>query len=117
MNAFGEIAENELQSIPEHYERITVDKYVIMPNHIHAVIVIGCDGTQRSSPSPTLSTVIGGYKSGVARKIHESCPELAVWQKSFYDSIIRNDKAYQEIIRYIDDNPIKWQSDELYPAR
>ena len=114
MNALGRLAEKELQSIPEHYDGVAVDKYVIMPNHIHAVITIGCDNAERSRPFPTLSTVVGLYKSGTARKIHKMSPELEVLQKSFYDTIIRNDKAYLEIWEYIDENPIKWQSDELY---
>ena len=114
LNEFGRLAEKELQGISAHYDGIEVEKYVIMPNHIHAVIVIGCDGAERSRPFPTLSTVVGQYKSGVARKIHARCPELEVWQKSFYDSIIRNDNAHMEIWKYIDENQIKWQLDGLF---
>ena len=106
-NEFGRIAEKELQELSEHYDGVRVEKYVIMPDHIHAIIVIGCDDAERSRPFPTLSTVVGLYKSGVSRKIHEKCPELEVWQKSFYDSIIRDDKDYMEIWKYIDGNPCK----------
>ena len=118
LNALGTLAEKELQSIADHYEGIAVDKYAIMPNHIHAVIVIGCDGTERASPFPTLSTVVGGYKSGVTRKAHEICPKIEMWQTSFYDSIIKNDHAYREIWKYIDENPVKWEADEFFvPTR
>ena len=76
-----------------------------------------CDiQTERSRPFPTLSTVVGLYKSGTARKIHEKYPGMEVWQKSFYDTIIRDEKAYSEIWQYIDENPLKWQIDENYVA-
>ena len=116
LNELGKIAENELQSISERFDGVRVAKYVVMPNHIHAVIIIGCDGAERSKPYPTLSTVVGSFKSGTARKIHEICPDIDVWQKSFYDTIIRNGKAGSEICKYIDENPLKWQLDENYVA-
>ena len=116
LNTLGKLVESELLGISEHYDGIAIDKYVVMPNHVHAIIIIGCDGVERASPFPTLSTVVGEYKSGVTRIIHEKYPGLEVWQKSFFDSIIRNDKAYLEICKYIDENPIKWQFDELFDA-
>lgn len=83
-----------------------------MPNHIHAIIIIGCNGTEteRSRPFPTLSTIIGLYKSGVSKKIHKASPNLKIWQKSFYDKIIRNQKGYEEVCRYIIENPLKYKN-------
>ncbi len=79
-----------------------------MPNHIHAIILIdkSIKVAERSSPFPTLSTVIGLYKSGISRK-----SGVSLWQKSFYEHIIRNQKAYDEIWQYIDTNPLKWELD------
>ena len=119
LNNIGNIADAELQKITEHFPRVKVDKYVVMPNHIHAIIVIGCDDTivgngLDRSKIPTLSEIIGLYKSGVSRQVHKSYPDLKVWQKSFYDHIIRNEKEYLEIWKYIDENPIRWQDDEYY---
>lgn len=106
---YGRIAKEHLLNIEKHYEGVFIDRYVIMPNHIHAIVVIGCDPeTERSRPFPTLDTVLGLYKSGVSREIHKISPEIKVWQKSYFDEIIRNKDAYQEICRYIDENPIKW---------
>ncbi len=108
LNNYGLIAEKELKNIHKHFEGVWVDKYVIMPNHIHAVIVIGCNGVEeRSRPFPTLSTVVGLYKSGVSRQIHKESPNIVVWQKSFYDEIIRNENAYLEVLQYIEENPLK----------
>lgn len=98
INKLGSIAEKELLDIKNHFENVIVDKYVIMPNHIHAIVVI------EDGEAPTLSSVIGSYKSAVSKKIHEIIPEIAVWQKSFYDHIIRNDREYAQICKYIEEN-------------
>ena len=95
-----------------HFVGIRMDKYVIMPDHIHAIIIIGCnDALERSSQFPTLSTVIGLYKSGVSKRIHEIKPDIKIWQKSFNDRIIRNEKGYLEVLKYIDENPLKYEQD------
>ena len=84
-----------------------------MPNHIHAIISIGCNGVvERSRPFPTLSTVVGLYKSGVSKRIHDMDSQIKVWQKSYYDHVIRGNDDYVEICRYIDENPLKWDLDE-----
>jgi len=54
------------------------------------------------------------YKSGVSKRIHQTKPDVSIWQKSFYDRIIRNKKGYYEVWKYIDENPMKWPEDELY---
>ncbi|MBQ5329104.1 MAG: transposase [Oscillospiraceae bacterium] len=107
LNCFGKIAEQKLLEIEQHYENVFVDKYVIMPNHIHAIIILKKLKTERSRPFPTLSEVVGLYKSGVTKEIHKIESELKIWQKSFNDVIIRNEKAYNEICKYIYDNPLK----------
>ena len=114
LNDLGKIAENDLLDIVNHHKGVKIDKYVIMPNHIHEIIVIGCDPASGTSKFSSLETVIGLYKSGVSRKIHGVAPKLNVWQKSYYEHIIRNDHDYGEIWKYIEYNPIKWQEDELY---
>ena len=90
------------------YENVRISKYVIMPNHIHAIIVIEACSAERSKPFPTLSTIVGLYKSGVARHIHKNEPNIKVWQKSFYDHGIRNQQDYDEIWQYIENNPLKY---------
>ncbi len=109
LNEYGKIAERDLLSIPKHFEGIKINQYVIMPNHIHAIIVIGCDGniTERSRPFPTLPTIMGLYKSGVSRQIHEYDKSVKVWQKSYYDEIISADPQYLNIWQYIESNPFK----------
>lgn len=103
LNIYGKIAEEGFLKISEHFENVYIDKFVIMPNHVHAIVVV--------EKSTNLTTVIGQYKSFVTRKIHEHQPNLVVWQRSFHDHIIRNKKSYEKIWNYIDTNPMKWSED------
>lgn len=105
----GTIAEEHLLAIPMHFPNVQIQKYVIMPNHVHAIIAMEPASTGRSRPSPTLSMVVGLYKSGVSRAVG-----YPVWQKSFYDHVIRNEADYRMICQYIENNPLKWELDELY---
>ena len=115
LNIFGKIAQQELINIPSHFKGVTIDQFVIMPNHIHAIIIIGRNKeTEWSRPFPTLPTIVGLYKSGISKKIHEIRPGIEVWQKSFYDEIIRNEQSYREIWEYIGGNPLQWQLDKYY---
>ena len=61
------------------------------------------------NPAPTLSSVIGQYKAGVSRQLG-----FPIWQKSFYDHVIRNETDYQMIWQYIENNPLKWELDRFY---
>ena len=74
LNSYGQIAEAELLNLPVHYEGIRIDKYIVMPDHVHAIIMIGCnERAERSRPFPTLSTVVGLYKSGVSKRSDAFC--------------------------------------------
>jgi len=122
LSKLGIIARNDLVLIPKHFNGVQIDKYVIMPNHIHLVLVLDRDYAsdtikERSRPFPTVSTIIGLYKSGVSSKIHCEQPDLIVWQKSFYDRIIRNESEYYRVLDYIDQNPIRWAEDKYFPQK
>ena len=110
LNAAGAIAQSELVAISRHFSKAIVDKYVIMPNRIHAIITL----EQSSDKSVSLSAIVGLYKSGVSKRVHKIMPNASVWQRSFYDRVIRNEKGYIEAWRYIDENPLKWCEDEYY---
>ena len=82
----GEIAKNELTKISSHFDDVSIDKYVIMPNHVHCIVIIGCSETERSRPFPTtLSTVIGLYKSGVSRIMRQIYP--VKWENDCYYTV------------------------------
>jgi REP element-mobilizing transposase RayT len=105
----GTTIEMAIHAISEHYPHIQVDHYCIMPNHIHMLLRIAPDESGRMLSAPTLSTVIAQMKRWSSKQIGGS-----LWQKAFHDRIIRNEKAYMEAWQYIDQNPQKWQEDELY---
>ena len=110
-----EVAEQELLTLAEHYSNVRVAKCVIMPNHIHAIVVIDAQSeTGGSRPAPTLAQVVGLYKSGVSRRIRQKAPNKIIWQRSYYDRVIRNETEYLNTWKYIDENPLKWVDDELY---
>lgn len=109
LNKMGIIAETCMQEISQHFGGCKVDKFVIMPNHIHAILVI-----DEMGESP-ITTIIGQYKASVSKLIHKENPDLQVWQRSFHDHVIRSQKRYEEIWSYIDTNPLRWTEDCFYP--
>ncbi len=102
----GKIAKQELLAMEARFPGVKIDKYVIMPNHIHAIIAIK-HGTAGASPCPTLSDIVCAFKSITTRKSGTG----KLFQDSFHDHIIRGEADYQEIWNYIDTNPDKWRTD------
>ena len=106
LNSLGTIAQQLMQEIPVHFPNVKVDKFVIMPNHIHAILIL--DG------QTNLSTVIGQYKAAVTKQYRAFRPDQKIWQTSFHDHVIRNQEDYERIWAYIDTNPVRWMDDCFY---
>ena len=111
---YGKCVEKCLNKINAVFSAVQLDKYVIMPNHIHAILVIEQNPAARMYACPTLGTVVGNYKAAVSREIHQIDPNQIVWQSRYYDHVIRNQQDYDAVWRYIDENPAKWESDEYF---
>ena len=109
-SAIGKIIEKDILKIEKIYPCIFVDSYVIMPNHIHLILTI--DTIRRPMVAPTIATVIKQFKGVVSKEVG-----MSVWQKGFYDHIIRDDEDYNTKAQYIDTNPLTWERDELYTER
>lgn len=103
LSKIGAVVETAILQIPEHYSMISVDKYCVMPDHIHMILSINTDEDGRQIAAPTVSTVIGHMKRWVSMQIGQS-----MWQKSFYDHGIINQQDYNEIWEYIENNPLKY---------
>lgn len=90
-----------------------VDKYIIMPNHIHLIVKFTGDDRHGSL---SLQDIIHKLKSFTTHKYNTMLDEKGVhlWQRSYHEHIIRNETAYQKIWQYIDTNPAKWEDDEYY---
>lgn len=110
LSKIGIVIENEIYKLNTVYENIKVDKYQIMPNHIHLIIFIYEDSNGRTQFAPTISRIIKQFKCSITKQIG-----FSIWQKSFYDRVIRNEKEYQSVWNYIHNNPLKYL--EVYPCR
>ncbi len=106
----GKILDYSINEIKNHYENVSVLKYCIMPDHVHLIISIMneilSENNGRMISAPTVSTIIGSLKRFVSKETG-----ISLWQKSFHDHIIRNEKEFLEICAYIDNNPINWVND------
>ena len=109
LSNLGTIVQRSIEDIPKYYSVISVDHYVIMPNHVHLLLQIHSDSNGRSMIAPTISTVVRLMKGTVSKQAG-----FAIWQKGFYDHVIRNDNDYRDIWNYIEGNPGKLAEDKLY---
>ena len=110
LSKIGQKIENCILKIEEIYPCVFVDNYIIMPNHIHLILTI--DTRRRPMVAPTISTIIKQFKGAVSKEIGAS-----IWQKGYYDHIIRDDDDYSTKSQYINTNPFTWERDELFTER
>ena len=108
LSAYGWIVNDAISKIPGHYPAVSVDKYVVMPNHIHIILRIHTSGC--GVRAPTTATVVNQMKGWVTKQVGAS-----IWQKSYHDHVIRDDEDYRELWTYVDNNPFKWEMDRFYP--
>ncbi len=122
LTEYGKIVDNVIHHIPDHYHAY-VDHYVIMPNHIHLIIVItDTEDARAIRESPlrgrsVISKMIGYIKMNASKEIHHRLGNTLVWQRGFYDHIIRDRNDYEQITKYIYENPMRWYYDELYAEK
>ena len=136
---FGKIAEEQLLLLEKRYPCLTVEQYSIMPNHIHAILILANEAAGASprptimdivcahkslttreneaagaSPRPTIMDIVCAYKSLTTRECKKNGFDGKLFQTSFYEHIIRGQEDYDEIAKYIYENPMQWYCDELY---
>lgn len=118
LSRIGKIANECWRDIPNHFPNVKLDEYVVMPNHVHGVVVIGgFAGTAdlrslRDRTKMLLPKIIHGFKSSVTRILHKIDGEIPfAWQKSYFDHIIQTDEALDNIREYIRLNPLNWEND------
>ena len=100
----GRIVNDVIQSIND-LTGAHMDQYVVMPNHVHMIVFLNADDGQRTH----LSDIVRYIKSSVTRQIGRP-----IWQKSYYDHVIRDEQDYCRIREYIENNPGKWKEDRYY---
>jgi len=144
LNEFGKIADECWLAIPDHFDHVELGAYVIMPNHVHGIIIINDNrrgaiyrapavdsvGVMHASPqqassqqpspqrgliSGSLGAIVGSFKSAVSRRIGRAFDITGIWQRNFHDRIIRNEGELERIWRYIETNPSNWADDNENP--
>ena len=132
LSPIGEIVDRNWRTLPERFPMVSLDEYVIMPNHLHGIVVINeqdqsghCVAVKRvgARPTPTLGAVVGGFKSmsihDVLAYIEENGLDMIgkIWQRNYFERIIRNERDLDNIRTYIRNNPGNWERDDENPAR
>ena len=136
----GKIANECWVAIPKHFKNVVLHEHIIMPNHVHGIIEIApldADAYQQSSididivknarvnidsplqntfksPSKTIGSIIRGYKIGVTKWFHSNTEIDIIWQRNYYEHIIRNGESYLKISDYIINNPKNWKDDKFF---
>ena len=143
LNDSGRTAQQCWLDIPNHYPNVVLHEYVIMPNHVHGIVQIvddggygecrgvckgECKGEIFFAPtvdptdeqmvirgtSRTIGSMLRGFKIGVTKWMRQNTNVQNIWQRNYYEHIIRNEQSYQNIAEYIEGNPAKWKDDKFY---
>ena len=114
----GNLVECETKKLSERFLNVTIDKYVIMPNHVHIIIFLEQSQNERQeqSPCPTIGDIMCAYKS-ITTKLCNRADNITgrrIWQFRYHDHIIRDEEDYLMKWNYIDTNPARWAEDKYY---
>ncbi len=137
LNEAGRIAEKCWHEIPSHFPHVRLDTFIIMPNHIHAIVILAeqpVDGTdvgaknfsplrphatavrRSSGTSQTIGSIVRGFKIGVTKWMRQHTDVYNVWQRNYWEHIVRDEQELHRMRRYIIDNPAKWATDRENPV-
>lgn len=111
LTSIGEAIEESLNKLSEIFNGIQIDEYIIMPNHIHFIVIL-----EGGNGNPPLQDVVGRMKSFTTNQYNKlkGTKYLTLWQRNYYEHVIRNNKELLEIREYIVNNPVKWKLDKYY---
>jgi putative transposase len=128
LNESGKIVKEFWFEIPQHFPNVLVDEFVVMPNHIHGIIFIeDCRGGvnppkqrgEQTSPlrKRTLGQIVAFFKYRTTKLVIQNCrmSESRIWQRNFYEHVIRNEDDLKNIREYVINNPLKWELDNENP--
>jgi REP element-mobilizing transposase RayT len=125
LNDAGNIANECWLEIPNHFPNSILHEHIVMPNHVHGIIELtGTVGVQNFESQQrnefqkiiplSIGSIIRGFKIGVTKWFRSNTDIETVWQRNFYEHIIRNEQSYHTISHYIINNPAKWNNDKFY---
>jgi REP element-mobilizing transposase RayT len=116
----GRIVEEEWLSTEKLRAEVKLDAYVVMPNHLHGIVLIEApSGDSNPSGRQSLTRIVNGFKAAVTRRISAliGLQGTSVWQRSFHDHVIRDERSLERIREYVAGNPMGWETDEENPRR
>lgn len=128
LNDAGKFVNDCWLKIPDHFLQAILHKHIIMPNHVHGIIELTNENDNNQmndnnranidsplrSPSKTIGSVVRGFKIGVTKWFRQNTDIEMVWQRNYYEHIIRDEQSFQRISDYIIRNPAKWVEDKFY---
>jgi len=122
LNKRGAIVQQEWIKSFNLRKELTMDEYVIMPNHFHGIVFIAHPTLRRSSPLPrtighgnaTLGSLVAGFKSAVTKRIKAFDAISCIWQRNYHEHIIRHSSGLDKIRAYVVNNPLSWKEDSLF---
>ncbi|MEJ5165965.1 MAG: transposase [Thermoanaerobaculia bacterium] len=124
LNDGGKIVQQYWLEIPKHFPNAGLDEFIIMPNHVHGIIMIhnnvqanDYSPSKFKSPSKTIGSTIRGFKIAVTKGFRFNSNVYIVWQRNYYEHIIRNENELNKIREYIVNNPLQWRFDRESPWR
>jgi REP element-mobilizing transposase RayT len=124
LNSAGELAATVWNNVLERFPGIELDMFVVMPNHLHGIIVLSDSAGAATRVAPTVGGVVGAFKSLFTLRFVEGVKskrwpafDRRVWQRNYYEHVIRDERDLARVRRYIDENPLRWEFDEENPDR
>ena len=119
LSAAGQIAAETLQWVAGRYSYVELDAWVVMPNHIHAIIVLADDAGANTYKRKPLGRIVGMFKTASTKRVNQlqDTPGRLFWQRNYYEHIVRNGRSLDRLRRYIAGNPARWPEDREYPGR
>ncbi|ACF46473.1 conserved hypothetical protein [Prosthecochloris aestuarii DSM 271] len=137
LNDAGEMVERCWQEIPVHFPHVALDCFVVMPNHVHGIVFIGdasdivgaknfsplrlskpCNNIQNQKPSgtsKTIGSIVRGFKIGVTKWMRQNTSTHKVWQRNYFERVVRHERELHDVRTYIANNPLKWALDHENP--
>ena len=129
----GHVAEQCWLAIPDHFPHVELDAFVIMPNHVHGIVVVSNTATSDAavgannhspnhspnhlplpfrSPSRTIGSIVRGFKIGVTKWFRQNTEIVDVWQRNYFEHIVRDENSLNRLRQYIFNNPANWDVDQ-----
>lgn len=125
LSVLGEAVRSCWQAIPLHFPHVELDAFVVMPNHLHGIVILNerCPDMDRAnidsplprSPSLTLGSIVRGFKIGVSKWLRGNGDTTQIWQRNYYEQILRDEAGLHRVRQYIADNPLRWHEDQENP--